>query len=792
MTVSGLTLLGDDAAKYTLTQPTTNADITAASLTVTGITASDKVYDGTTSATLDTSSATLAGAIIGDDVTLDLTGMTAAFADSNAGPGKTVQASGLALSGADRGNYTLTQPAATASITPADAVVAWPTASAITYGQTLADSTLSGGSATPAGSFAFTTPLTAPKAGMALQSVTYTPADTANYNPAGSTASVTVNHKGLTVTGITANDKVYDGTQTATLNTAGAALLGLVPLDAVNLDTAGATGAFADPNVGPGKTVQVSGLTLSGKDAGNYTLAQPDTTANITQAGLTVTGIEAQGKVYDGTNSATLIVSNAVLVGVLSGDTVTLNTTNAVGSFADKIIGTGKLVTLSGLTLLGDDAAKYTLTQPTTNADITAASLTVKGIIASDKVYDGTTSATLDTSSAALAGVIIGDDVTLDLTGVTAAFADGNAGPGKTVQVSGVALSGADRGNYTLTQPAATASITPADAVVAWPTASAITYGQTLANSTLSGGSATPTGSFAFTAPLTAPKAGTAPQSVTFTPADTANYKPATGSVSVMVDQAALSVSAGNFSRTYGADNPNFTGILAGVLAGDNITAAYSTEAKAASPAGNYSIVPALSDPDNRLSNYHLTVNNGILTITPASTTVALGTSQNPIVQGSSISLAATVSPVAPAATTPTGSVQFYANGQPLGAPVALAAGAATLDTAQLSAGSNTLSAVYLGDANFLASSDSYIQAVQMDIQTVTILSIVPNRDGKATVTCQGVPDTQYLVQATPALNAPITWETVATNTSGYIDGRWTYVDDMTQHPQRFFRAALP
>jgi hypothetical protein len=95
-----------------------------------------------------------------------------------------------------------------------------------------------------------------------------------------------------------------------------------------------------------------------------------------------VAGIEAQNKVYDRTTSATLIVSNALLVGVLGGDTVTLDTTNAVGVFADKSVGTDKLVTVSGLTLLGADAAKYTLTQPTTNADITAASLTVTGITA--------------------------------------------------------------------------------------------------------------------------------------------------------------------------------------------------------------------------------------------------------------------------------------------------------------------------------------------------------------------------------------------------------------------------
>ena len=61
MTVTGLTLSGADAGKYTLVQPTTTANITAAPVTVTGITAGNKVYDGTTDATLDTTSATAVG-----------------------------------------------------------------------------------------------------------------------------------------------------------------------------------------------------------------------------------------------------------------------------------------------------------------------------------------------------------------------------------------------------------------------------------------------------------------------------------------------------------------------------------------------------------------------------------------------------------------------------------------------------------------------------------------------------------------------------------------------------------
>ena len=84
-----------------------------------------------------------------------------------------------------------------------------------------------------------------------------------------------------------------------------------------------------------------------------------------------------------------------------------------------------------------------------------------------------------------------------------------------------------------------------ASVVSAWPTASAITYGQTLASSTLSGGTVTPSGSFAFTAPSTAPNAGTASQSATFTPDDTTDYTTVTGTVSVTVAKANQTITFG-------------------------------------------------------------------------------------------------------------------------------------------------------------------------------------------------------------------------------------------------------
>ncbi|MEO6569889.1 MAG: YDG domain-containing protein, partial [Opitutaceae bacterium] len=107
-------------------------------------------------------------------------------------------------------------------------------------------------------------------------------------------------------------------------------------------------------------------------------------------------------------------------------------------------------------------AANYSLVQPTNlTANITAANLLISGVGARNKIYDGTTIASL--GGAAVVSAFSGDSVSVRGPGV-GAFADQNAGVGKSVTVSGFTLSGADAGNYTAVQPAnLTANITAPD-----------------------------------------------------------------------------------------------------------------------------------------------------------------------------------------------------------------------------------------------------------------------------------------------------------------------------------------
>jgi hypothetical protein len=170
---------------------------------VTGETAANKAYDGTTSATL--TGGTLVGIVTGDGSALTLTD-SGHFASKNAGTGVAVTATDT-FSGTGAGNYTLVQPTGiTANITPL----------------------------------------------------------------------------AVTVSGETADNKVYDGTVAATLT--GGTLTGVLAGDTVTLIDAG---SFTSKNVGQGIAVTVAD-TLGGSGAGNYTLTEPSgLTANISAATLT-------------------------------------------------------------------------------------------------------------------------------------------------------------------------------------------------------------------------------------------------------------------------------------------------------------------------------------------------------------------------------------------------------------------------------------------------------------------------------------------------------------------------
>src|SRR6185369_2260916 len=224
---------------------------------------------------------------------------------------------------------------------------------------------------------------------------------------------------------------VYDGTTSTSVTLTDDRVAGDVLSDSYT----GAT--FADKNVGTGKTVSVSGVSVSGTDADNYTFnTTAEATADVTARSLTVsaTGVN---KVYDGTTTATVTLTDDRV----AGDVLTDGYTGA--TFGDKNVGSGKTVSVSGVSVSGTDVGNYTFnTTAEATADITTRSLTVSAT-GVNKVYDGTTSTSVTLTDDRVAGDALSDSY----TGAT--FGDKNVGSGKTLSVSGVSISGTDADNYT-------------------------------------------------------------------------------------------------------------------------------------------------------------------------------------------------------------------------------------------------------------------------------------------------------------------------------------------------------
>jgi hypothetical protein len=186
--------------------------------------------------------------------------------------------------------------------------------------------------------------------------------DAANYTfntTATTTADITPRALLVTATGV---NKTYDGTTATTVTLSDNRVSGDVFTDSYT------TANFNNKNAGTGKAVSVSGISIGGTDAGNYTFnTTASTTADITARALTITA-HGVNKNYDGTTAATVTLSDDRV----SGDVLTDSYTSA--SFADKYVGTGKAVSVSGISISGTDAGNYTFnTTASTTANITLA-----------------------------------------------------------------------------------------------------------------------------------------------------------------------------------------------------------------------------------------------------------------------------------------------------------------------------------------------------------------------------------------------------------------------------------
>jgi MBG domain (YGX type)/Bacterial Ig-like domain (group 3)/Calcineurin-like phosphoesterase len=266
----------------------------------------------------------------------------------------------------------------------------------------------------------------------------------------------------------------------------------------------------------------------------------------------------------------------------------------------------------------------------------------------------------------------------------------------------------------------------------------------------------------------------------TLSVADT-NYDLVFSNGTLTVTQAVLAVKADDQTRSYGATNPPLTFSYDGFVNGDgtNIVSGdptLSTVADTNSSVGTYAITVAQGTLSVANTNYGLSFVDGTLTIAQASSTNAVVSSLNPSITGDDVMFTATVSPVPPATTLPTGSVTFLTNDAVLGV-VPLSSGVAGISTKFLPPGTNAMAAAYVGDENYLGSTN----ALQQSVTTVCsgtnyILSIVINPTNTFTFTFVGTTNAQYRLLQTADLALPITnWTVVPGGTNIAFDGNWQY-----------------
>jgi hypothetical protein len=583
VSVEGISVSGTAAGNYTFnTVASTTAVIRPATLVVTAA-ATNKTYDRDTAAAVTLSN----NAISGDDVTLAYA--AASFSDANAANGKTVTVSGLSLAGTASGNYTLNGVSAVtaqADITKIGLTIA-ATDDTKVYGTTTTGAALA-------------------------------------YAASGASAAVSTNDTSrFTVAGLLLGDSVVGVTLTSQGGVVGATVLG-----------------------GP---YTITPTTATGTGISNYVITYINGAMTVTPASVSVSAL-AQSKTYDGTtNAAVTLTPTGIIVADLSNVVVGYTAANFANQNVAYQVNTSTVATqavaVTGINLTGTAASNYVLSNAaaTTAATINPATLVVAAS-ALDKVYDATDAATVSLSNNAIAG----DVVAVTYTGATFASADvaftAGANPAvtsKAVTVAGLALSGAQQGNYTLggvTSVSTQATITPAPLTITASGNNKVYDGTGAATVGLSvvglKGSDNVTGAYTSATFADANVGNSIPVSIVglsinaIGNTNTSNYVTnTTTSAFGNITPAALTVSASAATMTYGDSSPVYAYTTAGwVNAAEQMNSATLltgvTVSASATNAGVH--VDNIIATGGVARNYAMTYVAGTLTINKATLTATL------------------------------------------------------------------------------------------------------------------------------------------------------------------------
>ena len=553
------------------------------------------------------------------------------------------------------GNYTTATATAEIAVGKATPVVTWANPDAITYGSALSATQLNA-TANVDGTFAYS-----PAAGTALNagtyqlSVTFTPADSANY--VGSTASVTMtvaratpvitwpNPAGVTygaalsATQLNATANV-DGSFTyspdaGTVLNAGTHELSVMftPADWANYAPMTAAASIVVAKATPVITwanpagitygTALSGTQLNATANVNGSFVYSPATGTVLNAGsqtLSVTFTPDDAANYDGASAnvsiavgkAASVITWANPVGITYGTALSgtqLNATaNVNGSFAyspaaGTVLGAG--THSLAVTFTPDDSANYL----GASADVSI----VVGKAASVITWANPAGITYGT---ALSGTQLNATAKVNGSFVYSPVANTVLGAG--THSLAVTFTPDDADNYLGATADVSIVVGKAASVITWADPAGITYGTALSGTQLNA-TANVNGSFVYSPVAgTVPGAGSHSLTVTITPDDSANYTTATANVSIAVAQATPVITWANPAGiTYGTA---LSGTQLNATANVNGSFAYSPAAGTVLGAGTQSLTVTFTPDDS--ANYASATANVSIAIAPAALTV--------------------------------------------------------------------------------------------------------------------------------------------------------------------------
>jgi hypothetical protein len=606
--------------------------ISVAPKSVTGsFTAKNKTYDGTTNASVLTSSLT---GVINSDV-VSVTVGTLGFTDKNVGNGKTVIASGLGLSGAKAGNYTLASTSATntANITAATLTV------------TANNTNRVYGAANPAFTVSYSGFVTGENSSLLSGAPSVTTTATVSSNVAGSPYVITVTQGTLSAANYTfsfvnGSLSITAATLTVTANNTnrvyGAAnptftvsYTGFVNGETTNVlsgaPSVTTTATTGSSILGNPYAINVTKGTLN---AANYTFTFVSGSLSVTRATLTVTANNTN-RVY-GSANPTFTVSysgfmNGESTSVLSG-APSVTSTATTGS---SVAGSPYAITVTQGTL---SAANYTFNFVNGSLSVTAATLTVTANN-TNRVYGATNPA----FTMSYSGFVNGDGVGV-LSGAPSLATTATAGSSVSggpypITIAQGTLSAANysfilvNGNLTITPAALTVTANNTNRLYgAANPAFSVSYSGFVNGedaSVLSGAPSVTSSATAGSAVAGSPYAITVTQGTLSAANYTFNF--VNGSLSVTA--TTLTVTANDTNQTYGAASPAFTVSYSGFVNGDSASVLsgaplVTTSATTNSPVPGSPYPITVTQGTLSAANYSFTFVNGNLTVTPATLTV--------------------------------------------------------------------------------------------------------------------------------------------------------------------------